>query len=75
MGKYFGLVKTEDGKSQEECHPNALRLYLLAGIADELAEANRLKRLELCFLQVTSGLPQETIDDVFDHDRELEDQA
>ena len=47
MGKYSGLVKIEDAKPQEECHPNALKLYLLAGIADELAEANRLKKIEL----------------------------
>ena len=48
---------------------------MLEKIANELAEANRLKRLELCLLQITSGLTQETIDDIFDHDRELEDQA
>ena len=67
MGKY-------EYKQHENTH-NGSHHTILTWVANELAEANRLKRLELCLLQVTSGLTQQTIDDVFDHDRELEDQA
>ena len=68
MGKYS--INTE-----KEVKLDYVKTRMLVSIANELAEANRLKRLELCLLQHTSGLTQKTIEDIFDHDRELEDQA
>ena len=54
MGKYELDVEPEDWSET---------LYFLNGIANELAEANRLKRLELSHQQFNSLLDKKELED------------
>ena len=67
MGKYF--IKIHEG---EKDYPLTIKIIVLNSIANELAEANRLKRIELG--HIIAGM-SDSVNLPDEEKKELEDQA